>query len=1142
MTMKKIYLIFFLLLNGVIAFNQITPNLENSAPLSPTTGEASKASSFPVNFFTGTPAVSVPVYSYSSSANGLSLGISINYFAGGTKVAEAPSTIGLNWILDAGGQIIRIVRGLPDDVPTYGYMYASSIPTDFRSNGDKYYYDSLDSQQDVFQFNFNGRSGEFFIGKNGQITVVPSSKIKVIASTSSSLLTSFRIITEDGVKYDFNDIESTTVTANSSSVGSFYNTGFSGTYNSAWYLSRIISSFNTDTIKLNYITHFVNFPFGFPQVTFVRTSDEQRTVTYTPTGNDSTIFTKISSINFPDKTTVSFNYSNSYIYNGGDYALSNIKVSDTAFRYGDSLTYTTTSGTTRLMLTGIIPFTKTEYKDGYTFLYNTPQFPALESFAEANYDNKRDHWGFYNGVNNTILIPNVNGYTWGANRTANGDSAIANSLNSFYLPGGGWIAYEYELNKHLPYTKDAHFASISPTSSTQTSMTLSQIFNTREQLTFTLDTSVSRSGSAPISGTGNFILNLKSSDGSVTYLADTISLYDLFYLGMKQWTFNIANGNYRLDASPPSGTTITGSFPINISWENRLADTTQTAMAAGGIRVKRVTFKNTSTDPATAATEIKYITADGKSSGFFGDIPKYDYYYGETVNNGGTTKTTYNVVSSEPVSNLNYAQGSPVGYSRVEVYRGSATHNLGKTVYEYTDLKDINSNIFTATFPYTPNDLRDWGLGLPKKISVYDSSGNLVRRTVTAFSYDTVDYNNSNFKSLKLGHTYTVYNGDPNNPSTPKTRTYIGQEYYVSGGRIYQTSIIDTLFQSDGSKNITTKDFTYDTCYNLTKVTSSYDRTRGLSLENRIYYPYNYTIGGAIGTLRDSSIISIPVASENWITGDSNPRIISGTITRFKQLSGGYIKPDTVFSLQSSKPILESTIGSFDGSKLNRNYTYFKSQTCVPNYDSKGNPTEVKNTITGQSISVILDYDQMYTIAKISNATNSDVAHTSFESTGTGGWTIGSSTRDTAAITGTKGYNLSNGNITKSSLNSSQTYIVTLWAKSSASVSVNGTSLSSYITQQNGWNLYPVTLTSISSITISGSGVIDELRLHPKDANMMSYTYAPLIGVSSTADANNTIVYTEYDGLNRVKLIRDRNKNILKRYDYANVSFPIIYQ
>lgn len=409
---------------------------------------------------------------------------------------------------------------------------------------------------------------------------------------------------------------------------------------------------------------------------------------------------------------------------------------------------------------------------------------------------------------------------------------------------------------------------------------------------------------------------------------------------------------------------------------------------------------------------------------------------------------------------------------------------------------------------------------------------------MNTYQFDTLVYNTDNFKSLKLGHVETTYNGNPALSTTPRIRTYIGEHYYATGGHSYLVSTADSLFQADGSINATTNTYTYDTNYNVIKIVSGYDRSRGLQKETRLYYPYNYTTSsGLLNKFRDSGIISQVVSNETWITGDSNPRILDGTITAFKQISSNELKTETVYAFQSNKPIPQSTIGLFDPSTLNRSTTYFKPQADFTVYDAKGNSTEIQSSITSQSNSVIMDYNSMYPVAKVSNALQSDIAYTSFEADGSGNWIIGSTARDnTQALTGKKSYNLSNGNVSKSGLSSSQSYIVTLWVKTGASASVNGTSLSSSIATQNGWNLYLVNLTSVTTVTISGSGLIDEVRLHPKAANMMTYTYEPMIGITSTADANNTIAYSEYDNLARLKLLRDKDKNIIKRFDYSDTS------
>lgn len=67
-------------------------------------------------------------------------------------------------------------------------------------------------------------------------------------------------------------------------------------------------------------------------------------------------------------------------------------------------------------------------------------------------------------------------------------------------------------------------------------------------------------------------------------------------------------------------------------------------------------------------------------------------------------------------------------------------------------------------------------------------------------------------------------------------------------------------------------------------------------------------------------------------------------------------------------------------------------------------------------------------------------------------------------------------------------------------------------------------------ITISGK--LDEIRIVPKDAQMTTYTYEPLVGITSQCDPNNRVTYYEYDAMGRLKLIRDQDRNIIKTYQY----------
>jgi len=1149
--MKKLFLFFIGFTSILQSWSQEAPNTANSAALPAGAAAANKITENPVNFFTGQPNVSIPIYSFKNNS-GLAMSVSLEYVGGsGILVGESPTVVGLGWYLNAGGSITRIVRGMPDDMATNGYLYASAIPVDWRSNGNKYYHDSLDSQQDIFQYNFPGHSGKFFIGKNGQIVTVPLSKIRIVpAFNVDETLKSFRIITEDGVKYDFTEVDNMSIGASFAPPSGYYGV----THAVNWSISRMISPFSNDTIKFNYGAGAdPSGGYSIPQITFVDNSSGARTTPLFPQASGSSSLRKVSSIELPDKTTVSFIYSHSLQVNQGSNYLHKIQIKDTAFRFGYILGYDSSytririnHGTSydtipsKLLLTSVTPYTKYEKQEGYKFAYNgTFPKPGVPADSIAN---KRDHWGYYNGyINGDTAIPRISPYTWGANRSPSWNLAIRATLSTLVLPTGGSIWYTYENNTHYPYTKEDNTVSIAAQTSSQNNVAFRQIYNNRHQLTFLLDKSVSRTGSSPVSGPGDLNVYVKNTAGTTTYISTSISLNELFYSGVRTLSFNLDTGTYRLETSLSSGTSVSGSLPLDIKWQNRVLNNAVAFDTSGGVRVASISRHNGSDGLEGSYELYKYIREDGKSSGFLGDVPRYDYPYRRV--NIGNSNVDYTAITSEPLTTNGFVLGAPVGYSRVEIVRSSNAGSLGKEVQEFTDLKDLNSNAYPTAFPYTPQDFRAWGLGIPKRISVYDSSGNLVKRTVNTIQYDTLAYNNSNFKSLKIGHTQTAYEntGPPHYQwHIVNSKTFIGDDYYLASGRAYVTNSADTLYHINGSIQTNSQSIVYDTNYNVTSVATSYDRTRGIGKVEKMYYPYHYTIGGGIGKLRDSLIISLPVSTETWLVDDSSTRMISAMATSFRQIGNNDVKPDTIYAFQSNKPVLLATIGAFDPSKLNRNTTYFKPQTYFTSYDTHGNLSEMKSLVSGLSNSVITDYDQQYAVAKISNAVQSDIAFTRFESVASGNWTIASSSRDLSdKLTGKKSYNLSNGNVSKSGLSTSQNYLLTFWAKSGASVTVNSGSPGSAIAAQQGWNFYSIPLTSISSVTISGSGLIDEVRLHPKDANMVSYAFEPLIGVISSTDANNTVVYNEYDKLNRLKIIRDKDKYIVKRFDFSDTTMLV---
>lgn len=71
-----------------------------------------KVNFVPVSNYTGRANISIPIYEI--SAGSMSVPISLSYNSSGVKVADMASSVGLNWSLDAGGMISRMIKGMDD--------------------------------------------------------------------------------------------------------------------------------------------------------------------------------------------------------------------------------------------------------------------------------------------------------------------------------------------------------------------------------------------------------------------------------------------------------------------------------------------------------------------------------------------------------------------------------------------------------------------------------------------------------------------------------------------------------------------------------------------------------------------------------------------------------------------------------------------------------------------------------------------------------------------------------------------------------------------------------------------------------------------------------------------------------------------
>lgn len=81
---------------------------------------------------------------------------------------------------------------------------------------------------------------------------------------------------------------------------------------------------------------------------------------------------------------------------------------------------------------------------------------------------------------------------------------------------------------------------------------------------------------------------------------------------------------------------------------------------------------------------------------------------------------------------------------------------------------------------------------------------------------------------------------------------------------------------------------------------------------------------------------------------------------------------------------------------------------------------------------------------------------------------------------------------------------------------------------QGKWLFNEQTYTGSTNLT----GIIDDVRIFPKDAQMTTYTYNVLVGKTGETDVSGRSITHEFDGLGRQNITRDNDKNILSKYCY----------
>jgi YD repeat-containing protein len=1125
------------------------PALSAILPVSPNAASLGKYAETPVGYYTGIPNISIPIYEINTGT--MKLPISISYHAGGIKVEEISSWVGLGWSLNSGGVITRQVRGMPDE-NSGGYLSSYSMIDQYLNNSmtatqAQTYLDNMktgviDGQQDIFLYNFGNESGKFIFDSTGAILTIPKSRNKFEFGTFSGQSNVWRVTDIEGIQYYFTVKENTTFqSVTNGSFGTGPIAGFNAT--SSWFLAKMISPLGTDSITFSYQGELSSNNTITAQTVYYLTSGAGCSAK--PTDNsssDNTIISyRLSQINFRNGSITFTPASQQRCDYRGDSSLNFIEIKnstgsfDKKFQFYQS--YWTTNSTncdtthpenTRLFLDSMAFSDPTGIKGKYRFVYNkSSNLPSRLSFNQ-------DYWGYYNGASNgSNFVPTTNlDFTGGIN-ILNGANRLVNSsytqlglLQSISYPTAGKTVFTYEnntasnVNPTFDYIVSSGYIMITAPVNPPRIMTKSFTVNSfggsgGANVVFTVNP-----GSTNCAQHGQFgcpITTLYYPDGSGANLNSTVTIF-------------LPAGNYQIkgDCSSVTDPNVLQNYSVQVSWPQGAMESPNLRynIAVGGLRIKNIT--NYNTDNSIASVKQYTYLQPGLPFNSSGTLVSFPQYQG-TVTMITPSTCIYTTLSSNTTQPLMSTQGSMVGYRYVQEFLG-ASGEFGRNDYEFT-APDVFQDNVGYYFPFPPSTSFDWKRGAlvherNYRFNTANGVYELIQEKINKYqdnmtnTYPGIKENQNTFYNVAHNNVYTVTSFFTESGWFPKISDTV---------RIYDQNNLAQYAQI-------VHNYGYNPLYFL-PIADTSSNSKGETTITTMKYPLDYSgLTGAdaltqgIQNLQNKNMLSPVIEKFSQIqnAGGSNNRFTGSLLTSYK---ASIALPDTVWATELTAGSTTFTPSSVSGGTIVKSGLY-KPELSFLKYDFKGNTIQ-EQKINDLNQSYIWDYSNTYPIAECKNADSISIAFTSFEADGSGNWTIPSSTRDNAnAITGLSSYNLTSGAISKSGLTSSNSYVVSYWSRSGSSFTVSGSSSVTQGKTINGWTYFEHIVSGVTSVSVSGSADIDELRLYPKGALMTTYCYQPLSGMTSQCDMDNRITYYRYDGLGRLKVVLDQDGNILKTIDY----------
>lgn len=1135
--------------NAKAAFPEVVPPAPDAAALG-------KYGEIPVGTYTGIPEVNIPLYTVQSRK--LSLPISLSYHAGGVKVEDVASNVGLGWSLNAGGVITRSVQGLPDESPN-GF-FNNTLPADMANltNADLKLIaeNKRDAVPDDFYFNFGSYAGKLVFRKDGTCFSIPHFKIKIkpAIGPQNGGTTYWEITAEDGTKYTFSSPETSTTQSACATGGGVSSQSYDQLmYISSWYLTSIQAPQTAEQITFSYLPYTIQMD-AKGSTSHYLTSDDVNEPNYTNyCGTTISVSGKfINRIDFPGGK-IDF-VSSSRADLSGAVRLTSMTVSNyldepvTKYLFDNDQYFESGCSTAlckRLKLDGITRVGKNNVQQPpHLFEYNTEALPPRNS-------NDTDHWGYYNKRGNTLAYPEFIDYfnerpdfdyLPGANKKPDINAVKAGTLTKIIYPTGGYTTFDYELNevvsnalpnKTSAKTKKRIDGTSSNPNQQSTNFTIQGYFQNGLYVKVRYQTTGCSTSTIP---------SLEANCPNVQIVGVNGTNYTgVFQSGLlKEVVIFLPNGQYKLTGANAGGGQ---SYFLEVEYEPELNTVNK---FAGGLRVQRVTDSDGMDATKNVIRKYVYNDGAGASTGRISNYPLYHYNYTYITTTGICLSHIIScfVRTSGSNTSLGTTRSSYVGYGKVTELRGELGEN-GKSEYFYTSVwksEQDNNTAFKDSYVYTlpfgpPQTDNEWLRGyLINKIDYKYQASTYLKVNEVINQYQTLG-TGIEIRGVKASISKTddpCISGDQTEYLSTLIRRYGALSYIPQ-------YTIERVYNPDGVTFAESrKDFVYGVSHRqLSQVTNTLDSYANSywTQTTKYKYPEDYTISAAtdamsiaLNTMKTTAFIHNSVIEKQvWEQRNGISKLIDAELNLYKP--NGY-ELDKQLKLVAAIPLTSYTAAYVNGSG---NFIYqttdFNTQITYDVFDTPtGNLIEATG-IDGVKKSFLWGNQKLYPIAEAVNAANTMLAYTSFEENYVGNWTIpaGVPLLGGDGASGSRHYI---GQLETTSLMPAGKYFVSFWAKGTGNVSVNGVNV---LVNNPGWAPFAteITLNASTKISMNSNGLkIDELRVHPVNSQMRTFTYSPAVGMTSSTSVSNLPINYIYDDYNRLKHVVDHQGNILKQNLY----------